>query len=99
MWALKDLLKYPYTTANEVRIKLQEKSQSIILTGLSGSGKTESSKHIVNYLCIGSSDVGQLVMACNPILEAFGNARTGDNTNSSRFCKTIQVILVEHWHQ
>jgi myosin V len=84
------------------------KSQSIIISGESGSGKTESTKVIMSYLAsiaaaqskrqdegfhIDAEEhahIGQLeqrVLNSNPILEAFGNARTLRNDNSSRFGK------------
>lgn len=68
-------------------------SQSIMITGISGSGKTESAKHIVENLCNLASETFRKdkIINANSILEAFGNARTKGNKNSSRFCKFLEV--------
>lgn len=77
--------------ANEAlkTLKVSKKSQTILITGGTGSGKTETSKHIIDFLS--KSNIREIFSA-SPILEAFGNAKTRGNINSSRFCKQIQVI-------
>ncbi|XP_041640173.1 myosin-9-like [Cheilinus undulatus] len=81
--------------------------QSILCTGESGAGKTENTKKVIQYLAhIASSfkskkDQGSAVLShgelekqllqANPILEAFGNAKTVKNDNSSRFGKFIRI--------
>ncbi len=76
---------------------LEEESQCIIITGESGSGKTEASKHIQTYIshvCKGSNGIEKLkevFMNSNPVLEAFGNAKTLRNNNSSRFGKYFEI--------
>lgn len=71
-----------------------EDSQAVIISGESGAGKTESAKLILNYIAFASGKgvgvvekVKEVVMESNPLLEAFGNAKTLRNENSSRFGK------------
>jgi myosin heavy subunit len=82
-------------------------NQTILIGGESGSGKTETTKtclrylsHISNHLDPGSvsasphslNHVEGRIMASNPLLEAFGNAKTIRNDNSSRFGKFLELI-------
>lgn len=69
--------------------------QSIIIAGESGSGKTETSKLILKFLCgPKSAHFAQQIINSNILLESFGNSRTTENLNSSRFIKTMQVYLL-----
>ena len=74
---------------------LENKNQIIIVSGESGSGKTETTKQIIHYLnsCVKNSDnkLIEKIEASGIILEYFGNATTSKNTNSSRFGKLIEV--------
>ncbi|XP_060030089.1 myosin-11 [Erinaceus europaeus] len=86
------------------RSMLQDREdQSILCTGESGAGKTENTKKVIQYLAVvatshkGKKDTsitGELekqLLQANPILEAFGNAKTVKNDNSSRFGKFIRI--------
>ena len=70
-------------------------SQAIIISGESGAGKTEATKKCLQYFAqvagAGAAGMDQKLLAANPILEAFGNAKTTRNNNSSRFGKWMEV--------
>ncbi|MED6146625.1 hypothetical protein PIB30_036213 [Stylosanthes scabra] len=71
-----------------------EANQSIIISGESGSGKTETAKIVMQYLAaLGGSnrDIEDKILQTNHVLEAFGNAKTSRNENSSRFGKLMEI--------
>ena len=88
-------------------MKVDGTSQSILVSGESGSGKTESCKIVMKYLAMCGapttkgdderrasaqlSTLSEKVLECNPVLEAFGNAKTVMNHNSSRFGKFTRI--------
>ncbi|XP_071506650.1 LOW QUALITY PROTEIN: unconventional myosin-IXb-like [Diadema antillarum] len=81
---------------------LQEKqNQCIVISGESGSGKTESTTLLIHHLTAlsqkgAASGVEQTLLGAGPVLEAFGNAKTVVNNNSSRFGKFIQINYREN---
>eukprot|EP00917_Polyrhabdina_sp_WS-2016_P020973 GHVP01045222.1.p1 GENE.GHVP01045222.1~~GHVP01045222.1.p1 ORF type:complete len:809 (+),score=141.40 GHVP01045222.1:80-2428(+) len=76
-----------------------KKSQTLIVSGESGAGKTEATKQIMRYFAAGKAGsmdlrIQNAVLAANPVLEAFGNAKTVKNNNSSRFGRFMQLSVL-----
>merc|ERR1719418_35553 len=78
------------------------KDQSMLITGESGAGKTENTKKVISYLAAVAAPkkkpgqekkvaLEDQIVATNPILESYGNAKTSRNDNSSRFGKFIRI--------
>lgn len=87
-----------------VNMLTNHENQSMLITGESGAGKTENTKKVIAYFAtVGASSKKQTeedkkkgsledqVVQTNPVLEAFGNAKTVRNDNSSRFGKFIRI--------
>jgi myosin-5 len=90
-------------------MKEDQKDQTIVVSGESGAGKTVSAKYIMRYFAsveeitnsdsfhsnskIEMSETEQQILATNPIMEAFGNAKTTRNDNSSRFGKYLEILF------
>ncbi|CAB4063112.1 MYH6_7 [Lepeophtheirus salmonis] len=86
---------------------MKNKNQSILITGESGAGKTENTKKVITYFAFVGSTAGSKkdksgakkvsledqVVQTNPVLEAFGNAKTVRNDNSSRFVSTMENFI------
>ena len=79
-------------------MKGYSENQCVIISGESGAGKTEAAKRIMQYIAnvSGGSDSSiqatkDMVLATNPLLESFGNAKTLRNNNSSRFGKYLEL--------
>ncbi|XP_039999529.1 unconventional myosin-IXb isoform X2 [Xiphias gladius] len=75
-------------------------NQCIVISGESGSGKTESSSYLIHCLTAlsqktYSSRLERTILGAGPVLEAFGNAKTAENNNSSRFGKFVQLNYLE----
>ena len=109
-----------YSIANEALKEIAKqssaglamRSQSILVSGESGAGKTEATKICMRYLahieamCAGAAtgqqEAGSLtekILRTNPILESFGNAQTVRNNNSSRFGKFLRTGYSPHARQ
>lgn len=101
-----DTKPHIYAMADEAFRNLVDEgeNQSILVTGESGAGKTENTKKVIQYIAAvahsespvksrGSqhSNLSAQILRANPILEAFGNAQTVRNNNSSRFGKFIRI--------
>jgi myosin-5 len=84
------------------------RNQTIVVSGESGAGKTVSAKHIMRYFATreapdqpsrrskaadGNTETEKKILATDPIMEAFGNAKTTRNDNSSRFGKYIEIMF------
>ena len=74
----------------------ENRDECILISGESGAGKTEASKFILEYIAATSQvdsidQIKEKLLKSNTILEAFGNAKTVRNDNSSRFGKYMDI--------
>ncbi|XP_038129206.1 unconventional myosin-X isoform X3 [Cyprinodon tularosa] len=106
---LGELPPHIFAVANECYrcIWKRHDSQCVLISGESGAGKTESTKLLLQFLSVMSQNsvgtpqsertthVEQAIVQSSPIMEAFGNAKTVYNNNSSRFGKFIQLHFSE----
>ena len=97
-----ELAPHVYAVAEDTYSALMSThvNQCILITGESGAGKTEAAKKVMEYVAavsplISASDVDakDRLLQSNPVLEAFGNAKTIRNNNSSRFGKYMELIF------
>ncbi|RVE62098.1 hypothetical protein OJAV_G00177130 [Oryzias javanicus] len=78
----------------------RQRNQCVLLSGESGAGKTESSRYLIHCLTAlsqktASNGLDRTILGSGPVLEAFGNAKTAENNNSSRFGKFVQLNYLE----
>lgn len=93
---------YAIATASYSQMLNKQQNQTVVISGESGSGKTVSTSLLLHHLsslsqksyCI-STGIEDTLLSAGPVMEAFGNALTQHNDNSSRFGKFIQVIYRE----
>jgi len=92
---------HPYACGarSYIRMMGRKKNQSVIVCGESGAGKTETTKQVIKYLADttpgggdSSGTIEMQIIAASPVLEAFGNAKTVLNNNSSRFGKFTKIL-------
>ena len=88
------------TSAASFRGLLAGRSQSLVISGESGAGKSETAKKVLQYLAFAATagskgaedgNLEERILATSPILEAFGNAKTSMNNNSSRYGKFLML--------
>lgn len=77
--------------ANCLSLTQTQNNQSVVITGISGSGKTQSTKFLMKFLSNGSKNLSDHVAATMQILDSFSCAQTCENSNSSRLLKMFQV--------
>ncbi|XP_063839620.1 myosin-IIIb-like isoform X4 [Ostrinia nubilalis] len=89
---------YAVADAAHQALMHQKQHQAIVISGESGAGKTESANLLLKQLVFlsktQSGNVEEKILQVNPIMEAFGNARTGINANSSRFGKYLDMSMM-----
>ena len=88
---------------------MHNQSQSLLVSGESGAGKTETNKQLMHFLIwrAGTSsnptaagaqkDLATRILDTNPVLEALGNAKSIRNNNSSRFGKYVNLKFNKEW--
>ena len=87
-----------------VHMRESKQSQSLLVAGESGAGKTETNKHLMHFLiwragtAAGREHLSEDILRTNPVLESLGNAKTIGNNNSSRFGKYL-VIKFDRDHK
>eukprot|EP00996_Jenningsia_fusiforme_P000385 NODE_132_length_3113_cov_22.736945_g122_i0.p1 GENE.NODE_132_length_3113_cov_22.736945_g122_i0~~NODE_132_length_3113_cov_22.736945_g122_i0.p1 ORF type:complete len:990 (-),score=170.41 NODE_132_length_3113_cov_22.736945_g122_i0:110-3079(-) len=100
-----DLLPHIWMTAKDayMNMKLEQRNQCLVVTGESGAGKTEAVKSVMRFLTSLSGgnltspgEIAGKLLQANPVMEAFGNAKTLRNDNSSRFGKFVKIYFSQN---
>ncbi|XP_075926028.1 unconventional myosin-XV isoform X2 [Petromyzon marinus] len=97
--AMGDNPPHLFSIANAAYMKMVDakENQCILISGESGSGKTEATKLVLRYVAAlnhtRKDNITQQILEATPLLESFGNAKTMRNDNSSRFGKYIQLFM------
>ena len=88
-----------YQIAEDAYQNIDKKNQALLVSGESGAGKTENTKHILKYLCSKYSNTDSIankIITSNHIIEMLGNSKTCKNNNSSRFGKFIKLFFKDN---
>ena len=103
-WAQEEPHVYAIAEMSYQKMTLHELSCSLLVSGESGAGKTETNKQLMDYLIwragtSGRASVGlaKRILDTNPVLEALGNAKSIRNNNSSRFGKYVNLKFNKDW--
>ena len=107
-WSQLDPHVYAIAEMSYQSMLVHNQSQSLLVSGESGAGKTETNKQLMDYLIWRAGSAGttsqkaalpldRRILDTNPVLEAFGNAKSIRNNNSSRFGKYINLKFNKDW--
>ena len=98
-----NLQPHVYTISSKAfkTLKHHSRNQTIVVSGESGAGKTETVKILMSHLAYGhnatpsklSNQIAEKILESNQLLESFGNAKTEKNENSSRFGKFVKLLF------
>jgi len=104
-WAQEEPHVYAIAEMSYQSMTMHNQSQSLLVSGESGAGKTETNKQLMDYLIWRSGTSGggstaglaKRILDTNPVLEALGNAKSIRNNNSSRFGKYVNLKFDKNW--
>ena len=103
-WTQLDPHVYAIAEMSYQYMTLHNQSQSLLVSGESGAGKTETNKQLMDFPIWRSGtsggksgDLSKRILDTNPVLEALGNAKSIRNNNSSRFGKYVNLKFNKDW--